>query len=212
MRKCLEEGKGHPPQTLQITFGQEVFRLMNKTVCLCDFPSQYLNLVLKPYILMISSGERVPYQCKIHVKQPWKIVFEKNIAIVTQHQQIKSDLEKKGASTHCYSVGYECNLWQLTPNIRMLKYDHFYATQDHLIIFSPREKFTGHLFYLRDKKFCTDKENLRFILFNRGQCMKKYPVWSTCNLNITQMRELIVNYQNLCIMFFKHTDCAIIHD
>ena len=167
----------------------QILKLMVKSVCLCEFPCEYLNLVLKPYVLMISSGEAVPYQCLSH---NWKTAFEENVVMVSKLKNVHNN------------DAFECQLSALSQNIRMMKQDTLRIGQVRLRFYPDRE-LTRNLFRLDDHRYIPASFGLnpKFILFNEDRCMKKYPVWSTCNLNVNELRELVATNQNLSVMLFK---------
>ena len=157
----------------------KIVEVMNKYVCLCYFPSQYLNVVLNPYILKIISGKGMIYRCPVH---KWNVEFKENPDIGA------CDLESY--------IGIDCYLSPLTPTICMMADDSFDIGRVR-VYFEPT-KTSGYLFSLD-----VDRQP-KLILFNRHQqLMKKYPVLSTYSImDLDKLREIVATYQNLRVMFF----------
>ena len=100
--------------------GHQILGLINSSVCLCYIPDEYLNFVLQPYLLTISTGERFSYQCYKHKQQ---IVFEQGSPI--ERQPLSGRLK--------------CCFRQLTLKIYMLMRDNlpFYRINEGGQAFTP---------------------------------------------------------------------------
>ena len=174
--------------------GNQIFGLINSSVCLCYIPDEYLNFVLQPYLLTLSiKGEKFSYQCNEHQNQ---IVFEEGIPVERQP----------------FSGRLLCCCRQLTPKIHMLMRDNlpsyriYERGQELTPEFLPENE--GPLFRLKYSIYTRQRYveqhvfNPKFILFDKEKCMEQYPVWSNCSLNLNQLREIVVTYKHLSVIFF----------
>ena len=180
-----------------------VLGLINN-VCLCHFPSGYMNFLLKPYILMITSGENAMYHCPVH---GWETVFQENKAIVTK------DITAGGVEPKYF---YR----KLTPNNCMMQtetyrfeercgYTYVLKFQSNVLQEEILElkRIVHYKNLLRGRYHSTETcicGDLKLILFSINQCMDSYPVLSTCNLRPQQFREIVAKYSNLCWLIFPN--------
>ena len=179
-----------------------VLHLINN-LCLCHFPSEYMNLLLKPYILMITSGAIAMYHCPEH---GWETVFQKNKAIVTKDKTA-------GGVEPVYYFG------RLTPKNCMMQMETYSFGESYnpsyILRFQgnvlKREIFdlkrihnytNGRGRYHSTETFiCGD---IKLTLFSSNQCMDSYPVLTTCNLRPQKFREIVAKYSDLCWLIFPN--------
>ena len=175
--------------------GKKILGLINSSVCLCYIPDEYLEFVLQPYLLTMFTRGKFSYQCYKHKNQ---IVFEQGNSVGRQS----------------FSGRLLCCCRQLTPKIHMLMADNLppYQLHEEVHGFTPEfiPKNEGPLFRLGYcTRFVTDYynglfiDNPKFILFDKEKCMAQYPAWSTCSLNVNQLREIVTTYKCLSVMFFE---------
>ena len=170
----------------------QILGLLNSSVCMCYIPDEYLNLVLQPYLLTMSTGEKFSYQCYKHKDQ---IVFEQGNSVKRQN----------------LSERLLCFCWKLTPKMYMLMKDNLptYHINRSGISYTPEfgpENY-GSLFTLiisyNNGGYSRRNTDPKFILFDKETCMEQYPVWSACSLNLNQLREIVVTNRHLNVMFFE---------
>ena len=173
--------------------GNQILKLINSSVCLCYIPDEYLNFVLQPYLLTMFTRGKFSYRCYKHKQQ---IVFEQGNSVERQP----------------FSGRLKCCSRQRTPKIYMLMRDNLPSYingggQELTPEFLPENK--GPLFrlgfsYITGQGY---KEHHvidpKFILFDTKMCMEQYPVWTTCSLNLNQLREIVTTYKHLSVIFFE---------
>ena len=166
----------------------QILGLLNSSVCLCFLPDEYLNVVLQPYLLTISTGRKFSYQCYKHNLD--QIVFEQGNSVERQN----------------LSGRLLCCCQKLTPKIYMLMKDNlptyqiYESGRSYTLQFLPENK--GPLFGLCSQNISRINDP-KFILFDTEKCMEQYPVWSACNLNLNQLREIVATNKHLSVMFFE---------
>ena len=180
----------HPNQITKI------FELINKSVCLCVFPDDYMNFVIKPHLLMNFLEERISFECSRH---KCSMVLQKSVPIV-----LRSSKERRNVD--CFIIEMSSKMHLMTEDT--LKFNASKGTSSYgnfYLRFQPNSKqslfclsFLGHN-HIEEKY-----PNAKLILFDKKKFMKNYPVMNIYNMNLNQLREIVANYQNLSVMFFVH--------
>ena len=184
----------------------QVWKLLNKE-CLCCFPTEYLDLLLKPYVLKITSGKRAPYQCPKH---GWKTAFQEKESVVKlaeNHSRGSSNCPKYYFSrltektcmmqkeTYSFSTNYPENTEY------SLKFRHSTGTYARLFQLERQVKSSQlNKTDAGEKRFCN---YARLLLFSSYQCMESYPVLASCSLEPQQFREMVAKYSDLCLLIFS---------
>ena len=181
-----------------------VLELIN-SVCLCAFPSEYLNLLLKQYILKIASSGNVMYRCPVH---GWETDFQENEAAVTE--ETETFWKKNGRHKPVY------HFRRLTPKnclMQMETYGFWSYNCEHILKFQSNVNGNQKGIFKLEKISTYHRRGihteqtsicgaLQIVLFSSNQCMKHYPVLSTCNLQPQQFREIVAKYSDLCLLIF----------
>ena len=171
----------------------EIFELINKSVCLCDFPDEYLNFVIKPHLLMSFLEESICFDCSRH---KCRIVLEKSTPIATEEKKI-----------------VDCYIIEMSSKMRLMTRDvlTFTAGKRNVIYgkfsleFQPNSKSLFCLSFTSIDWKTKAFPNTKLILVDKKTYMKKYPVMNICNMQLNQLREIVANYQNLSVMFFVNS-------
>ena len=186
----------HHPQNQE-----KVVELIKDTFCLCYFPEKYLESVLKPYILALSSGKEVKYKCSRH---KWETVFSKERAIIAANVdnytvRVWDENKNKFITTYreFYCVG------KLPKEVHMIKECafnldcNFYSSVKPCLIFQPENKEA--LFQIKTGRSIISND-LMLMLYAEDQCMDSFPIFSTWKIHSNQFREFVARYKNLSVM------------
>ena len=172
----------------------ELWELMNN-VCLCFFPSEYLELLLKPYILKTNSDGEVLHQCAEHGV---KTVFKECATAATTVTNKGPGMRKR----------LECYTNVLRPAIRMIK-DYTYSakigSRSYDLRFRPN---SGSLFELAwaERMAMMNNSEPMLVLFSRKECMERFPILSACKLQLHEFREMVAAYSDLSFLVMPSTD------
>ena len=169
----------------------QVWDLMNETLCLCDFPAIYLENLLKPHILLVSSQKEVSHQCPQH---KWKTVFKVGTPVAKEDTRVNIGGEIVSR--------WDCFARKLPKEIYMMKkcsFDFYVDYETYRLNFQSKNKeslFTIKMIHSTMPVYL----NPMFILYAENQCMESYPVLSPWNMPINQFREFVAKYDNLSFM------------
>ena len=180
---------------------EQVLELIKDAFCLCYFPAKYLESVLKPHILALSSGKEVRYQCSQH---KWQTVLgkESSIFAVNVNPCAVKVWDENSNTFMKTDREYYC-VGKLPKEVHMIKECtfnldcKFYHTVKHCLIFQPENEEA--LFRIKTGRSIISNEPM-LILYAEDQCMDSYPIFSTWKMHINKFREFVAKHKNLNVM------------
>ena len=179
---------------------EELWKLMNN-VCLCCFPYEYLELLLKPYILKTNCGGEVVHQC---VEHGVKTFFKESATAATGNTV--TTVTNKATGTR---KRLECYTNVLHPAIRMIK-DYSYCAKigcrSYELRFRPKSDSLFELVWAERRTAMSNCAPM-LILFSKRECMERYPILSACNLQLSEFREMVAKYSDLSFLVMPSTEC-----